>query len=79
MRRSGVVILIAWSTGARFKTGGISDTLNSGVFSSCGSTILLLYEENTPVFVPYLVAREGGQGNRNTPIALRNKHHVRKQ
>ena len=66
MRRSGVVILIAWSTGARFKTGGISDTLNSGVFSSYGSSKVLPHEENTPVFVLSLVAREGGQGNRNT-------------
>lgn len=66
MRRPGVVISIAWSTGARFKTGGISDTLNPGVFSSYGSTLLPLHEENAPVFVLSLVVREGGQGNRNT-------------
>ena len=70
MRHSGVVILIVWSAGTRFKTGGISDTLNLGVFSSCGSTILLLHEENAPVFVPSLVAREGGQGNRNTTYRI---------
>ena len=70
MRRPGVVISIAWSTGARFKTGGISDTLNSGVFSSYGSTLLLLHEENAPVFVLSLVAREGGQGNRNTTYRI---------
>jgi len=51
MRRPGVVISIAWSTGARFKTGGISDTLNPGVFSSYGSSKVLSHEENTPVFV----------------------------
>lgn len=66
MRRSGVVILIVWSAGTRFKTGGISETLNPGVFSSYGSSKVLSHEENAPVFVPSLVAREGGQGNRNT-------------
>lgn len=66
MRRPGVVISIAWSTDARFKTGGISDTLNPGVFSSYGSSKVLSHEENAPVFVLSLVVREGGQGNRNT-------------
>ena len=27
---------------------------------------MLLHEENAPIFVPSLVAREGSQGNRNT-------------
>ena len=39
-----------WGTCTRFKTGGLSDTLNSGVFSSCGCSRVLSHEENSPVF-----------------------------